>query len=316
MSRNQRIALAISAAVVLLAGVVAVFVVTGGEDDDTVETTATETSVDDSGDGAAEPDTGDADDADGSADAPGDEGVAAPTTRPSAGGGGDEPVSSGDTAKTDSAGGGDTMATATPPKAGAYKYRVVRDGQNEESTTTVEDRGREGDAVRQRIVLESEEGTLDNEVSWRSDGLYILETTVIGGKCDWQPDSLQLRLPLAAGVTWTSESSCTAETDFGTFDIKRKLTAKVNGKQRVTVAGEAVDVWVIEEQEHIEFSGQGQGPEGAPQPISGTDDSTGTTLFSPKHGLSVKYERHSKTTMGADTRERNVSAEILNLAPQ
>ena len=69
------------------------------------------------------------------------------------------------------------------------------------------------------------------------------------------------------------------------------------------VAGQVVDVWAIEGTEHIEFAGN-------------VVDGSGTSLFSPKHGLVVRADSTIKGSSAQGAQERSQSMEIQNLDPE
>jgi len=195
-----------------------------------------------------------------------------------------------------------------PPRAGVYRYRARANGEETEGTTTVEDKGTNDLGTNQ--VIAQKGGGLDatSDVSWRSDGVIILRSVFTfgetKGECDWEPDFLQSRLPLARGTAWQSASSCMV-TGFGPTPIplKRTLDAKVVDLRRVRIAGEAVDAWVIESTDRIEIAGR-------------VIDQKGTSLFSPKHGLVVS-SAGTATVSGPDgSQSSDYSTELINLVPQ
>ena len=190
---------------------------------------------------------------------------------------------------------------ARPSRAGAYRYKVTDpDGKTTDATTQVEDKGTANGETRQLVRLRGQGFDSDNDVAWRADGVYVLVSNLQYGQnhftCDWNPDAVQLRLPVAAGTTWESSSSCTFTFGATPVTVLRKTTGKVVELRRVKVAGQIVDVWAIDGTEHVEFAGN-------------VIDSSGTSLFSPKHGLVVR----SDTTV---TGHGSASMEIQNLDPE
>ena len=192
-----------------------------------------------------------------------------------------------------------------PPRAGTYRYKLTgTDGQTSEGTTQIEDKGTQGGETRQVVKQRGQGGAnVDNDVAWRGDGLYVLSSVIAFGSstmtCDWNPDTLQLKLPITAGTTWESTSSCTVQYGATPITIVRKLTGKVTELRRVKVAGQAVDVWAIETTDRIEAAGNAQ-------------DSSGTTLFSPKHGLIVRSDSKVSTPEGP----KQITLELQNLDPE
>lgn len=191
-----------------------------------------------------------------------------------------------------------------PPRPGVYRYRAQAGGQENEATTTVEDKGSTDAGASQ--VLSHRGGEIDSssDVTWRKDGLILLRSSFsfgqTTGECDWDPDFLQLKLPLSKGVAWQATSSCMV-TGFGPtpVSLKRTLDAKVVDLRRVRIAGEAVDVWVLESTDHIEIAGR-------------VMRQSGTTSLSPRHGIVVS----SSGTASTDGRSSEYATEIKNLDPE
>lgn len=193
---------------------------------------------------------------------------------------------------------------AKPPRAGAYRSKLTIGAETRDTTTTIEDRGTTGAETRQLVKIRGEGFDIDSDVAWRPDGVHVLSSVIVfgsnRGSCDWEPDTLQLRLPTAKGTTWESASTCSM-TGIGPTPIvvSRKLTGKYLELRRVRVAGQVVDVWAIEATERIEAAGR-------------VTDRKGTTLFSPKHGLSVSSSGTVTTSDGT----KDYRSEIQNLDPE
>ena len=194
---------------------------------------------------------------------------------------------------------------ATVPRAGTYRYKST-DAEGERQTSTkIEDRPPTGTPERRQLYTIRGEGfDTDNEISWRGDGVHVLSTVITFGQnkgtCDWNPDTVQLKLPIAKGASWESSSSCQM-TGFGATPIplNRKITGKFLEVRRVRVAGQVVDVWAIEGTEHLDGAGQ-------------VVDRAGITLFSPKHGVQVSSSGKVTTSQGTT----DYRTEILNLDPE
>jgi hypothetical protein len=197
---------------------------------------------------------------------------------------------------------------AKPSRAGTYRYKVTTsDGKTTDATTQVEDKGTSGGETRLLVKLRGQGLDSDNDVAWRADAVYVLVSTFQFGNnkatCDWNPDAVQLKLPVAAGTTWESSSSCSFTVGTTPVTVVRKTTGKILELRRVKVAGQVVDVWAIEGTEHVEFAG-------------GVIDGSGTSLFSPKHGLVVKSDSTMKGSGPQGAQEGSASMEIQNLDPE
>ncbi|MBW3649994.1 MAG: hypothetical protein KY458_05435 [Actinobacteria bacterium] len=194
---------------------------------------------------------------------------------------------------------------AVPPRPGTYRYRYRQAGQETTSLTRVEDRGRAGDEVRQVVTRQG--GGLDatSELSWRPDGAYVTKTVFTFGaesrSCDWEPDVLRTRLPLAAGVSWEARSRCTMDGIGGTpLVLGYQSTGRVTELHRVRVAGRTLDVWVLEETERFDFGGR-------------TVDNASTTFVSPRHGVIVKSTTRTRDSAAGDS---SYELELVNLDPE
>lgn len=208
-------------------------------------------------------------------------------------------------------------AAPAPPKAGNYPYRLTTNGPNgrseRETTTVVTDVGRNGGEVLQRIKLETEQGTLDNDIVWRSDSVVVLKTVIEAGgqriDCDWNPDLVQAALPMAVGKTWKSDSSC-ATTAFGQqMTIKSTGSASVVRTERVKVGGQDVDAWVIESTARNEVKSQA---------VNQVVDTKSTTWFAPAIGMVVREVATSRTSGGPGQapQERTSEMVLLSTAPR
>ena len=204
-------------------------------------------------------------------------------------------------------------ASATPPTAGNYPYRLTTDGPDgrseRETTTVVSDVARNAGEVLQRIKLETDQGVLDNDIAWRSDSVLVLKTVIeIGGQrldCDWNPDLLQAALPMAVGKAWRSDSSCTT-TAFGQqMTIRSSGSASVVRSERVSVGGETVDTWVIEGTARNEVKGQ---------TVNQVVDTKSTTWFAPAIGMVVREVGTSRSSGGPGQAPQERTSEMVLLS--
>lgn len=167
------------------------------------------------------------------------------------------------------------------PRPGRYRYRTTGgDDGGSESTTTVEGRGRDGDATMLSVTTTGGQLTSTNEVVWRADGVRTLRSTLSfngqQAECDWEPDIVEAVYPLQAGATWSAESRCEVRgLTPAPIVLERASSSTVVELRRVEVAGATIDVWVIERTERL--SGGGRSEEGS-----------AVALFSPRHGIDVE----------------------------
>jgi hypothetical protein len=193
-----------------------------------------------------------------------------------------------------------------PPKAGAYRLRATFDGEARELTATVEDRGADGPVVKQLITLETQEGTIANDFEWRPDGAYATRSKLTFGSvtadCDWNPDLLQVRLPLRKGVEYTADSSCATSVFGQPATIKATSRAKVMDAKRVEVPAGTFDVWVIEGSSTLTFT--------SPQATI-TQEETSTTWYAPGIGSTVRESGTAKASSGQRSQERQYDMELI-----
>ena len=195
----------------------------------------------------------------------------------------------------------------TPPRPGTYRYRFRGRGEERETTTSVENKGTNDLGTNQVIAQKGGGFDSTSDVSWRRDSVVILKSVFTfgqsRGECDWEPDFVQAKLPLAKGTAWQSKSSCTI-TGFGApIVVTRTLDAKVVDLRRVRIAGRIVDVWAIEENDRIELAGR-------------VIEQAGTSLFSPKHGLGVSSSGKATVSGPDGSQSSDYSSELLNLDPE
>ncbi len=195
----------------------------------------------------------------------------------------------------------------TPPRPGTYRYRFRGSGEERETTTSVESKGTNDLGTNQVITQKGGGFDSTSDVSWRKDSVILLKSVFTfgqsRGECDWEPDFVQAKLPLAKGLTWQSKSSCTV-TGFGApIVVTRTLDARVGDLRRVRIVGRSVDVWTIEGTDRIELAGR-------------VIEQAGTSLFSPKHGLNVSSSGKATVSGPDGNQSSDYSTELLNLDPE
>lgn len=312
-SSRLRLALSLLAAAMLLGGLVAVVATADGAGDvvATRGDRSTTTTVVDGGEGTAAgtTDTSAADD-DVASDPP-TKTVDKPTTSTSK-----------SEARGSSPGGAPTEAASDEPgptqptKSGTYTYDATVDGESFEATYVVEpEAGAAAGETRQAHTFKGKDGEMRNAVVWRADGLYLDKTSGssgegMGGDCDWDPDVLVLKLPLAVGSGWVSDSSCSGESPYGPYTVKAHFESAVTGTARMAVGAQEVDVWVIETKQHLDISAEYQG-----QQFNITQDSTSKRFFAPEHGISVREETESTAGTPTGQRSRSTVRQLRSLSP-
>jgi hypothetical protein len=93
-----------------------------------------------------------------------------------------------------------------------------------------------------------EKGAFDRVLArWRRSGRTVeIEQLKVGRSvspsCDWTPDYLDMKLPLAPGTKWSATTACDEGHD---LSRERSFSAEVAGTERVDVGGVPVDTVVI-----------------------------------------------------------------------
>jgi hypothetical protein len=197
----------------------------------------------------------------------------------------------------------------TPPKEGTYRYKQTSDGQTSTVTLEIEDKG---SGKQSETQSDGSQGAVTADVEYRPDGKYDTKSTFgeppQGFTCDWKPDLLEARFPIAAGQTWDVKSSCTSTVGAASITITVNGKATVRGSERATVGGTPVDVWVG----HFEGTINFKTPQGNFSQKVTSDD-----RISPKYGVTVRSTETSEGTNPQTGQEQKTKAtrELVSLTP-
>lgn len=188
------------------------------------------------------------------------------------------------------------------PSPGRYVYSVVTKAtgepdENDEETRRIFDNG--GTACARRQVID------DADVTWTQEGLVLVRSE----ECDWQPDILDLKAPLAAGATWSADSTCSHTEEGETLSIRHAEQVKVlEFRPKAVVRAGTTAAWVLQRTITVTFSGFGE---------SHSTTSVDTELFSPEHGLVIAYD---STTKGTDPEDGDyvisMHRELTSFSPE
>ncbi len=142
------------------------------------------------------------------------------------------------------------------------------------------------------------------QVSWTVGGMTI-QSMNFGFECNWEPDLVQIELPLSQGKSWNVDSSCSEtfeeEGQQETITFRYQGYAEAVRQESVTIGGVPVDTFVIEREYTITTS---FGPE------SGKEEGTETEWFSPERRMTVKQIGRS-TASGPDGGTYEETSEIV-----
>lgn len=186
---------------------------------------------------------------------------------------------------------------ATPPKVGVYTYEETTNGETEDTTLRIADAG------SGRQEEETDDGTA--EVQWRDEGKYILTAEFGGFECDFEPDILEIKLPLKKGSSWSFDGKCEP---FQGIVVKFKGSSKVTGTEKRTVGDTRVETWVIESKGEVSTD--------TPQ---GSFDMkiTGSERFDPEHGLFVysKGTAEGEDPSSGENVKESTTSRLKSLTP-
>lgn len=135
------------------------------------------------------------------------------------------------------------------PLAGRYLYAYTSGAEaGEDRIYDIHDTGERRGHVRQQTYFGAGSSVVAQVVVWFGTDLYYAEAEqrTSGGRagalCSWNPQFVELDLPLAVGKTWKADSTCS--TDGGSR--RRVMQARVSGQEDIEVGGVRAKVWVIE----------------------------------------------------------------------
>lgn len=175
----------------------------------------------------------------------------AATTKP---GGGSGPATTVAAAQTNACNAPDSSTNPgpiQPPALGVYSFVSCEDGSLVDDETIRA--GNSSDGKVRREISHNQQGVqLTETVAYSAQGVIqeMLNVSAFGqqARCDWNPDIVEYPANLAVGTTWSVKSQCT--TTFGPFKVDG--TGKVLGRKAVTIAGTAVNTWVVETKVKLE----------------------------------------------------------------
>jgi hypothetical protein len=202
------------------------------------------------------------------------------------------------------------------PAPGKYRFKLTtsmsgKEPSSREVKAEVMDVSSNPTELRQKVFFTTDEGGGEREEVWQAGGMMVLseslETRGQKFQCDWEPDILELKLPLKVGQEWNTDSSCTMQGQGVTAQRHRTAKVRVTEIGSSQVAGQTVEVYVINET-MTETFGFGTS--------SSTIETETTTQFASKLGLGVRVSQKGKSTFGTRTFEATSDYELLNLRPE
>jgi hypothetical protein len=201
-------------------------------------------------------------------------------------------------------------ATADPgapqaPALGTYTYVSCSD-----SADTTEQKvtagSTSGGVTRRNIATDAGGNNQTSTYAYTSQGTLFESLTVDPGQgqynCDWQPDILQYPAALHVGSEWAADSKCDLKGSGPTpiAKLTLKASAKVTSKVQYTIAGTAVNTWVVEGQYTITGFG--------PNPVNVKEK----VFYDPTRGLLLF--RHTEVMTGGTTQTNDTK--LTSLTPK
>lgn len=205
----------------------------------------------------------------------------------------------------------------SPPRPGVYKQRATTTSNGSTTTSdltvTIENEASKPE-LTQRVTISTDKGSSVSELAWRPDAVMLLSNTFGSGAnastCKWAPAIESMPTSMAAGTTWSSDSTCSMSAYGRTETMHETMQAKILRLERISEAGRVIDCWVASRTVHIEGAGV--------YPF--TVDTTTTDWFTPKYGEIAKSETDTKssgTSNGQTTTSQvHTTTEAVTLDPQ
>jgi hypothetical protein len=200
----------------------------------------------------------------------------------------------------------------TPPAVGRYTFVSCTDSSDTLETTITA--GASSNGVTRRNVNQNLGGSQQtSSVAYGPNGVTIeslsFDTPQGRMTCDLNPDVQNYPADMHVGATWSSSSSCdiksSAGAKFGT--LKLDTTGKVSGKVSTSIAGPAINAWVVDGTITIT----------ATIPSFGTQKSHVSEhgYYDPAHG--IELYRHTEATSEGGSGEKIVRDDKLtSLTPK
>jgi hypothetical protein len=159
------------------------------------------------------------------------------------------------------------------------------------------------------IDIRTSQGSEDNLMAWRADGVYLVSTRLASGTgpgadCTWDPSILDLQLPLATGQQWSSSSSCTVASATGSGTVQEQTVSRISGTSTVTVGATTVPVYTVDSTTRLTFT------TGA---SSFSSTTVSTAWLAPAEGLVVKVVQ--ETTNDSTGRKTDSTFALTSLTP-
>jgi len=191
---------------------------------------------------------------------------------------------------------------AVPPKPGHYDYSETNSNGTRQSTLVIASQG-----GGKQTENTDDETTVD-EVQWRSNGKFERATTFSfpngSFRCVWNPEFVEYKFPLRTGSSWTVHTTCHPNAQ---SSITLDATSRVTGRERRSVAGAAVDAWVIVTDATIKFAGNG---------ASFSEAIRDEDHFAPAYGLTVHEVAVTTDTDPTGVKSRDTTTrDLLRLKP-
>jgi hypothetical protein len=195
------------------------------------------------------------------------------------------------------AGSGTTTVTGNGRAAapGTYSYAVSGSSPGTDTVNVVNETSSPS-AASQRVTVTQQGNKVINETTWAPTLAQLTESTIQSGQytvdCKYSSPIIEERFPLAHGLAWSSDATCTVTQGGTTATVHYTENDTISGTSTVSVDNTAVACWVINRAITITVV---QGPSG-PTQRSQTNSSTQVDDYAPDLGLPARTTVTSKSS--------------------
>ncbi|MFN2463945.1 MAG: hypothetical protein ABR573_08610 [Candidatus Dormibacteria bacterium] len=197
------------------------------------------------------------------------------------------------------------------PAEGSYSVNINSADYTGPGTISISARpaAQPGDHTIRRET-KTPKGSEAETLSWRADGVYMLQTTLSSPStgavdCNWQPEILDFVIPAGKGQQWSSSSTCPVSFGATTGSVEETSDETITDASTLTIGADTVQVWVVKVHLVLTYKAAAG---------SFTSTTDGTAWVAPAIGMIVK-QTGSTTTGGSTAPPRSTSMEMTSIHP-
>ncbi|HEV7680310.1 MAG TPA: hypothetical protein VGQ42_17250 [Candidatus Dormibacteraeota bacterium] len=197
--------------------------------------------------------------------------------------------------------------TLHPPAPGTYAYTMTSDSGSQSVSVAVSALQGSTDRLTWHSSNRGQSGQLDETLSWPGSAVFITEvmahTGAVSYTCALSPPVKAAPSPLAAGDSWSSDSTCSVAG--GTLHWTEQ--DHVTGTDTVQVGGVSVLTYLISVSRTVTLTG------GA---TAFTSTTSARDWFAPSLGLEVRDESTSTASSGGKSKTGTSTLQLDSTQPQ